>query len=84
MKQLPFLMLMAAGIAAASIEAFAHQVQTNYVIDAQTRNTLEVQSVFRRGLKTADFGSHSQPKIDHRRRWPSLLIDSISKLSGTA
>lgn len=83
MKQLPFLILMAAGIAAVPTEAFAHQVQTNYVIDAQSRNTLEVQSVFSNGepLKGANVTIYS-PEQPHRP-WAKGMTDARGRFTFT-
>lgn len=83
MKQLPYLMLMAAGIAAVPTEAVAHQVQTNYVIDAQTRSTMEVQSVFSNGepLKGANVTIYSPEQPN--RPWAKGMTDAQGRFTFT-
>ncbi len=82
MKQLPLLMLAAVGIAATvPAEALAHQVQTNYFIDAQTRDQLEVQTVFSNGepLKGANVTIYSPEQPN--RPWAKGLTDSQGRFT---
>lgn len=82
MKPLSFLMLAAVGIAAVlPTEAIAHQVQTNYFLDAQTRNTLEVQAVFSNGepFKGANVTIYS-PEQPHRP-WAKGVTDGQGRFT---
>jgi nickel transport protein len=78
--KLSFSTLSAIGIAAICstlpTAAFAHQVQTNYVLDAQTRSNLQVQAVFSNGepLKGANVTIYSPEQPN--RPWAKGLTDS--------